>query len=225
MLKQGWRVEYSAASDSFTACPLTFKEFYNQRRRWMPSTLLNVIDLIKDYKEVVEKNDDISYLYIAYQFFNLIGTVVGPGSIFLMLIGAFSIAFGLTSQEALILNSVLVGVFIIACCTIKSDYQIIIAQLISLVYAVIMIGVYVGIMLQIKEDGPLSLSAIGFFATFGSFLFAAILHPQEISCLLCAVVYVVTIPSMYLLLTIYSLFNMNNVSWGTRYVNMSVLDL
>ena len=183
----------------------------------MPSTLLNVIDLIKDYKEVVEKNDDISYLYIAYQFFNLIGTVVGPGSIFLMLIGAFSIAFGLTSQEALILNSVLVGVFIIACCTIKSDYQIIIAQLISLVYAVIMIGVYVGIMLQIKEDGPLSLSAIGFFATFGSFLFAAILHPQEISCLLCAVVYVVTIPSMYLLLTIYSLFNMNNVSWGTRY--------
>ena len=63
LLKQGWRVEYSAASDSFTACPMTFKEFYNQRRRWMPSTLLNVVDLIQDYKVVVKNNDDISYLY------------------------------------------------------------------------------------------------------------------------------------------------------------------
>ena len=218
LLKQGWRVEYSAASDSFTACPLTFKEFYNQRRRWMPSTLLNVVDLIKDYKEVVEKNDDISYPYIAYQFFNLIGTVIGPGSIFLMLIGAFSIAFGLTSTESLVLNTVLVGVFIGACCVLKSDHQIMIAQFLTLIYAIIMIAVYVGIMLQIKEDGPLSLSAIGFFATFGSFVLAAILHPQEFWCLLCAVIYVVTIPSMYLLLTVYSLFNMNNVSWGTREV-------
>ena len=218
LLKQGWRVEYSAASDSFTACPMTFKEFYNQRRRWMPSTLLNVVDLIKDYKEVVEKNDDISYPYIAYQFFNLIGTVIGPGSIFLMLIGAFSIAFGFTSSEALILNTVLVAIFIASCCLLKTDYQIMIAQFLTLIYAIIMIAVYVGIMLQIKEDGPLSLSAIGFFATFGSFAFAALLHPQEIWCLLCCVIYVVTIPSMYLLLTIYSIFNMNNVSWGTREV-------
>ena len=29
-----------------------FKEFYNQRRRWMPSTLLNIADLIADYKQV-----------------------------------------------------------------------------------------------------------------------------------------------------------------------------
>ena len=29
-----------------------FKEFYNQRRRWMPSTLLNIIDLVADYKQV-----------------------------------------------------------------------------------------------------------------------------------------------------------------------------
>ena len=30
-----------------------FKEFYNQRRRWMPSTLLNIMDLIGDYKQVI----------------------------------------------------------------------------------------------------------------------------------------------------------------------------
>ena len=35
-----------------TCCWQGFKEFYNQRRRWMPSTLLNIIDLVSDYKQV-----------------------------------------------------------------------------------------------------------------------------------------------------------------------------
>ena len=218
LLKQGWRVEYSAASDSFTACPMTFKEFYNQRRRWMPSTLLNVVDLIQDYKVVVNNNDDISYLYIGYQLLNLVGTMIGPGSIFLMLVGAFHVAFGLTNTESLILNTVLVSVFTLSCCFLKSDHQIRMAEILTIVYAIIMIAVYVGLGLQIAEDGPLSLTAIGFYCTFGSFLVAALLHPQEFWCLTCAVIYVCVIPSMYMLLMIYSLFNMNNVSWGTREV-------
>lgn len=42
------------------------------------------------------------------------------------------------------------------------------------------------------------------------------LHPQEVSALLYGIVYYITIPSMYMLLVIYSIFNMNDVSWGTR---------
>ena len=34
LLKQGWRIEYAAASDSFTFAPEDFKEFFNQRRRY-----------------------------------------------------------------------------------------------------------------------------------------------------------------------------------------------
>lgn len=34
--------------------------------------------------------------------------------------------------------------------------------------------------------------------------------------LLYGIVYYITIPSMYMLLVIYSLFNLNDVSWGTR---------
>lgn len=30
LLKQGWRVEYNAASDAYTNAPEEFKEFYNQ---------------------------------------------------------------------------------------------------------------------------------------------------------------------------------------------------
>ena len=219
MLKQGWRVEYTAASDSYTACPLTFKEFYNQRRRWMPSTLLNVIDLVSDWKEVVQKNDNISGAYMFYQLFNnIIGTTIGPGFIVLMLIGASSLAFGLTSTESLILNLVLVGSFIFSCMFMKRDHQIMIAQALTLVYAVMIIAVYVGVAIQISEDGPLSLSALACFFTIGSAILPALLHPQEFNDVFCFIIYLATVPSMYLLLTVYSFFNMDDSSWGTREV-------
>lgn len=141
MLKQGWRVEYCAASDSFTQCPEGFNEFYNQRRRWMPSTKLNIIDLISDSKMVVKNNPDISRGYIFYQSFMMFGTVFGPGSIFLMLIGAFSTAFDLSNDNSLIINAVLAGGFVLACCVLKGAQQIMVAQLLTLVYALIMIAV------------------------------------------------------------------------------------
>jgi hypothetical protein len=37
-----------------------------------------------------------------------------------------------------------------------------------------------------------------------------------VGCLPYGVIYYITVPSMYMLLIIYSLFNLNNVSWGTR---------
>uniref|UniRef100_A0A2C9JQ23 chitin synthase n=2 Tax=Biomphalaria TaxID=6525 RepID=A0A2C9JQ23_BIOGL len=47
LLQQGYRVEYCAASDSFTVAPEGFTEFYNQRRRWTPSTIANIMDLLE----------------------------------------------------------------------------------------------------------------------------------------------------------------------------------
>ena len=42
-------------------------------------------------------------------------------------------------------------------------------------------------------------------------------HSQcHFRCLPYGIIYYVTIPSMYLLLVIYSIFNLNDVSWGTR---------
>jgi len=216
MLKQGWRVEYSAASDSFTACPEGFKEFYNQRRRWMPSTLLNIMDLIGDYKQVVENNNDISMMYIGYQFVMMIGTFLGPGTIVLVLMGGVSLAFGLSTEESLIFNTVIIGIFIAACCFTKQDTQIQLAQLLTVVYAMVMIGVYVGVVIMMIDTGPDSLSALFFWITHGSFFVAAILHYQEWKCIFCLPIYMFTIPSMYLLLVIYAFFNMNDQGWGTR---------
>lgn len=55
-----FRVEYCAASDALTFAPEGFNEFFNQRRRWIPSTLANIIDLLRDYKNVVVVNESIS---------------------------------------------------------------------------------------------------------------------------------------------------------------------
>ena len=67
LLQQGYRVEYCAASDSFTYAPEGFYEFYNQRRRWTPSTMANIIDLLQSWRDITKRNEDISMLYIIYQ--------------------------------------------------------------------------------------------------------------------------------------------------------------
>jgi chitin synthase len=79
-----------------------------------------------------------------------------------------------------------------------------------------MMAVLVGIMLQIIEDGPLAPASLFFFIVAVGFVIAALLHPQEFWCLPAAVVYYVTVPSMYFLLIVYAIFNLNVVSWGTR---------
>ena len=212
-------MEYSAASDSFTACPEGFKEFYNQRRRWMPSTLANIMDLLSDYKRVIKNNDDISFFYIIYQIMLMVGTCLGPGSIMLMLSGAFSIAFGLTDTEAFIANSLPVIAFIVICFTCKSDIQLAVAEFLSVVYALVMVAMVIGIIISASEDGGSAPTSLSLIYTVFIFLLAGILHPQEANCLPMGVIYLLTIPSMYLLLVIYSVFNLNNVSWGTRYTH------
>lgn len=44
----------------------------------------------------------------------------------------------------------------------------------------------------------------------------AALHPQEFILIIYGLLYFICIPSGYLLLAIYTMVNMNNVSWGTR---------
>ena len=86
----------------------------------------------------------------------------------------------------------------------------------SVIYSIVMMAVMVGIILQLSEDGLASPSGIFLIMTAATFIIAAILHPQEFWCLPTGIIYYLTVPSMYLLLIIYSVCNLNNVSWGTR---------
>ncbi|CAB0029536.1 unnamed protein product [Trichogramma brassicae] len=82
----------------------------------------------------------------------------------------------------------------------------------------IMMAVIVGTALQLGEDGIGSPSAIFLISLSSSFFIAACLHPQEFWCIVPGLIYLLSIPSMYLLLILYSIINLNVVSWGTREV-------
>lgn len=84
----------------------------------------------------------------------------------------------------------------------------------------IMMAVIVGTALQLGEDGIGSPSAIFLISLSSSFFIAACLHPQEFWCIVPGIIYLLSIPSMYLLLILYSIINLNVVSWGTREVQV-----
>ena len=218
LLQRGYRVEYSAASDAYTHCPEGFGEFYTQRRRWAPSTMANIMDLLTNYKSTVKVNDSISLPYIIYQGMLMVGTILGPGTIFLMLVGAMVAVFRISNWSSFYLNLIPILIFIIICFISNNDVQILVAQIMSASYALLMMAVFVGQAIQMTEDGIGSPSAIFFLALSGSFVVAALLHPQEFSCVAPALLYLLSIPCMYLLLIIYSLINLNVVTWGTREV-------
>ena len=144
LLQRGYRVEYSAASDAYTACPEGFSEFFNQRRRWVPSTIANIFDLIMDYKATVKINDNISLPYVWYQSMLMMGTVIGPGTIFLMLVGAFVAAFGIGNWQAFKYNLIPIVVYTGVCLMCRQKWQLLLSQLLSTFYALIMMAVIVG---------------------------------------------------------------------------------
>ncbi|XP_047357161.1 chitin synthase chs-2 isoform X6 [Vespa velutina] len=220
LLQRGYRVEYSAASDAYTHAPEGFNEFYNQRRRWVPSTIANIMDLLMDAKRTIKINDNISLPYISYQILLMGGTILGPGTIFLMLVGAFVAAFKIDNWTSFYYNIIPILLFMIICFTCKANIQLLCAQILSTAYAMIMMAVIVGTALQLGEDGIGSPSAIFLISLSGSFFIAACLHPQEFLCIIPGIIYLLSIPSMYLLLILYSIINLNVVSWGTREVQV-----
>ena len=125
LLQQGYRVEYCAASDALTYAPEGFYEFYNQRRRWTPSTMANILDLLMDWKNVTTKNNDISMLYISYHMLLMVSSILTPGTIFLLILGAISLAYpDLPLFGSLLLNLIPVALFIIMTYIAKGNHQV-----------------------------------------------------------------------------------------------------
>lgn len=69
---------------------------------------------------------------------------------------------------------------------------------------------------MVKEKTILTPSSIFVIAMASIYIITSIMHPQEAHLVFHGFLYIISIPSAYLLLTIYSMVNMNNVSWGTR---------
>ena len=95
-------------------------------------------------------------------------------------------------------------------------FQLAIALVFSTLGAVLQTLVVVVIAREIIEDGICSSLSISFISVVGIFLFAGLVHPQEILTLIHGFLFFLLIPCMYLILSIYALCNLHVVSWGTR---------
>ncbi|XP_074470442.1 chitin synthase-like [Sebastes fasciatus] len=217
LLKQGWRVEYNAASDAYTNAPEEFKEFYNQRRRWGPSTMANIVDLLGSATLISKRNPSMSKAYMLYQLLNLSAAILAPSTVILMITGSLTVLLEIHPSAALFLAMIPPAVFLGVSFKLKADTQIYIASIMSVMYGFhMMITAIVIIGNMVKDQTILTPSSIFliFLAVF--YIITAIMHPQEMGLVGFGFIYIVSIPSAYLLLTIYSMVNMNNVSWGTR---------
>ena len=86
-VQSGWRIEYCAASENRTNCPGHFDEFYKQRRRWIASTLANLMLIVKEWKYVHQLNHRVSVIFLVYQGLLLFSTLIGPSTVVLVVSG------------------------------------------------------------------------------------------------------------------------------------------
>ncbi|KAL5004693.1 hypothetical protein ScPMuIL_018149 [Solemya velum] len=216
LLQQGHRIDYCAGADALTFAPETFNEFFNQRRRWAPSTLANMMDLLSSWRDTVKINDNISRLYILYQFVLMASTILAPSTIILMITGSYHSVLGISIWASYFLSLIPVAVYITICMTMKNDHQIMAAAGITAVYAVIMMIATVGTIISIVREHFGSPNVVFLSGLASIFFVSGVLHPQEIFCLIYGILYFMTVPATFILLTVYYLCNLNNVSWGTR---------
>ncbi|KAK1880177.1 Chitin synthase, partial [Dissostichus eleginoides] len=152
LMKQGWRVEYNAASDSYTNAPEDFKEFYNQRRRWGPSTMANIVDLLGSTTMTIKKNPSMSKPYMLYQLLVLGSSILAPATVVLMIEGTLSVLLDVHPNAALVMAVIPPAIFLGISFKIKSDTQIRIAAVMSTLYAFLMMISGLTIIANILKD-------------------------------------------------------------------------
>ena len=216
LLQQGHRIDYCAGADALTFAPETFNEFFNQRRRWAPSTLANMMDLLSSWHDTVRINDNISRPYVLYQFILMASTILAPSTIILMITGSYHSVLGIGVWGSYLLSVLPVFVYIVICMTMKSNVQIAAAAVLSAIFTVVMMIATVGTIISIVTENFGSPNVVFLTGLVAVFTIAGILHPQEFFCLVYGLLYFLTVPSTFILLTVYYLCNLNNVSWGTR---------
>uniref|UniRef100_UPI00358DDBF1 chitin synthase chs-2-like n=1 Tax=Myxine glutinosa TaxID=7769 RepID=UPI00358DDBF1 len=216
MLQRGWRVEYCSAADASTNAPQYFTEFYNQRRRWVPSAWVSIFDLLHTSSITARKNASFSTAYITYQLFYTASSLLGPASVCLLISGLLHTIFNVNASLSIVLSIIPPAFFLLICFKTKESIQINVALVLTVFYCIFTLISILIIAAEMSEDGPATLMGIFFLTLVLIHVGAALCHPQEFFCIIHGFVYAICSPSGYLLLLIYSLVNMNNVAWGTR---------
>ena len=63
-------------------------------------------------------------MILLFQGMLMLGTLLGPGTIFLMIVGSTSAAFHISNTSSFIYNLIPVIIFMVLCLTTKSQFQV-----------------------------------------------------------------------------------------------------
>jgi chitin synthase len=89
--------------------------------------MANIFDLLGDAKKITKINNNISMLYIFYQIILMFGTIIGPGTIFLMMVSAIMAVFEVDIYTAFLYNFTPLSTFMLVCYFCKQKYQLVAA--------------------------------------------------------------------------------------------------
>ncbi len=217
LIEQGYKIEYCAAADAYTHGPETITEFFNQRRRWIPSTLGNTVGILKNYRRTIRVNENVSFLCILYHILFLASYILSPATITIAIADAFNATTDIDMWGSFILACLPAIVFLVVCYqSWKEEIKIGFAALLGTYYSILMMIVVVGTIVRIV-DGSWKTTAVLFLVIMAIIFFlTAICHPFELNCVQPCLLFFLCIPTSYILIIIYSLTNMNQSNWGTR---------
>ena len=155
LVEEKWRLEYCAAADNKTHCPTQFKEFFNQRRRWIPSTMANLAQFCSNgfhccsrRKTVTKRNDSVSMLFILYQAVMLFSSIISPSTVLLIISAGLSVAYNVNATPIAIILLLTCTVYGAVCLWFSEEVQLFVAKLLTFVFVILMGAVIVGIISQ-----------------------------------------------------------------------------
>lgn len=155
LIERGWRLEYCAISEDYTYCPESFDEFFKQRRRWVPSTLANLMLLISQAGSITRGNDTVSILFILFQTIMVFSTAISPATVILIITSGLGSAYHIPDggQITIIVVMVLVSVgYGLICIYTSQKTQLDIAKLLTFIFAIVMAVVVAGIFKSTIDD-------------------------------------------------------------------------
>ena len=169
-----------------------------------------------------------------------------PSGVILFIVGGMvSSGIDSTGITTLVLLSLVVCAYTLVCLFTSQNFQFKVSKILTFIFAVIMCILAIGMALQVsrnlqergaeptpilnttailghkslQQHSPAGVRNIYLAVISGIFVAAALMHPTEFTCLLRGVWYLLCLPSGSLLLTIYSLCNITDRSWG-RFIDL-----
>ena len=233
LIQKGWRLEYAALANATTYCPDSFDEFYNQRRRWIPSALANLLLMMRNAKSIAFNSTSVSFLFILYQMIMIFSTVVTPSTVIILMGSGLQSAYNWDPQWTITIFATISILYGLVCLIFPENVQLTLAKALTAIFAVVMVLAFAGLFtqtvkfleLQGGEDNAtfatnveaiITVDSVYLWACTFIVLTAAVLHLKEALVLVHFAWYILGLPAAYLLLMIYSATNLNNRSWGTR---------